>query len=65
MKKTQRMIICTRDIQLITGKYERTARRIIEKIRQNNNKPGNAFVTFDEFCTYCRRKKEDVLTVIN
>ena len=65
MRTMNRIIICAKDIQQVTGKGERTARRIIQKIRMNYSKPATAFITVDEFCTYCGLKKEDVLTVIN
>ena len=65
MRTPNRIIICAKDIQMITGKCERTARRIIAKIRMNYNKPEHAFITLDEFCAYCGLKREDVLTVIN
>ena len=65
MTTHNRMIICSKDVQRITGKCDRTARRIIAKIRLSYKKPDTAFVTLDEFCAYCGLKKEDVLTVIN
>ena len=65
MKSNNRIIICAKDIQVITGKGERTARRIISKIRTTYNKPVNGLVTLNEFCTYSGLKREDVLTVIN
>ena len=65
MNSTSRIIICTKDIQRITGKCERTARKIIAKIKASYNKPAHGLVTLEEFCSYCGLKKEEVLTAIN
>ena len=64
MKTTNRMIICAKDIELVTGKVERTARRIMAKIRIKNNKPPSAYITIEEFCEYTGLKEERVRALI-
>ncbi len=55
-----RICIYTKDIQRITGKSERYARMLIEKVRQANQKKKGDLITVDEFCQYTRLKKEQV-----
>jgi hypothetical protein len=49
---TNRMILYTKDVMLITGKSERTARRICSRIRRQNNKPARSMITVEEFCQF-------------
>lgn len=55
------MIIYAKDIQNVTGRKERTARRILAQIRQHYNKRPTDFVTIKEFCDFTGVKIEDVL----
>ena len=59
-----RITICAKDIQLITGKCERTARRIIAKIKALKEKPKSLYISLSEFCDYTGLKAADVLNVI-
>jgi hypothetical protein len=65
MRTTERISICAKDIQLVTGRVERTARRIIARIRKKYNKPRSTYITVDEFCEHTGLKKEDVLRIIS
>ena len=56
-----RIVIYPKDVQNITGKKERTARKLISDIRQSLGKAKNEFVTIDDFCSYTGLKKEQVL----
>lgn len=55
-----RIIIYTRDVENITGKSERAARRLLKKIRQHLNKNDTQLITVSEFCQYTGLKEEDV-----
>jgi hypothetical protein len=64
MSTTNRMILYTKDIMMITGKSERTARRICTRIRQQNNKPLRSMITVEEFCQYSGLTVEYVLAFL-
>ncbi len=49
MFEKERMIICVKDIQIITGKSERSARYLLKKIKEKLNKKKEHMVTFKEF----------------
>lgn len=55
-----RVVIYAKDIQLITGKKERSARRLLEAVRRHYGKRRNALVTVREFCAYTGLQEEDV-----
>jgi hypothetical protein len=48
----KRMVIYASDIQLITGKSLRTARKIMADIRLKYNKGKNQLISMGEFCHY-------------
>ena len=52
MKVPQRICIYPKDIMRITGKSERYGRKLLEKIREKNQKEEHQFVTIKEFCSY-------------
>ena len=56
-----RIVIYPKDVQNITGKKERTARKLISDIRQSLGKSKNEFVTIDDFCSYTGLKNEQVV----
>ena len=55
-----RIVIYAKDIMNITGKCERTARRIIAAIKKRRDKHANAFITVDDFCQFTGLKEEFV-----
>jgi hypothetical protein len=55
-----RAIIYARDIRNITGRSERTARRMLRKIRLALGKAPDEFVTFSEFCYFYGIQEEQV-----
>jgi len=55
-----RIVIYPKDVQNITGKKERTARKLISDIRESLGKRKNDFVTVDEFCAFTGLKLEQV-----
>lgn len=50
--KRKRMVIYTKDIQLITGRSERYAQNTIANIKTWLGKQKHQLVTFAEFCAY-------------
>ncbi len=52
MEMPKRVCIYPKDIQRITGRSEKYARRLLLMIRQNLNKQSNQFVTTYEFAQY-------------
>ncbi len=46
-----RIIIYPKDVVRITGRSERTARKLIQKVRLIFGKSPDEFVTIKEFCT--------------
>ena len=56
----KRICIYPKDIQRITGKSYRQSTRLLQKIREDLNKPLNNFISVEEFCQYTGLKKEQV-----
>ena len=56
----KRVCIYPKDIQRITGKSYRQSTRILQKIKEDLNKPLNNFVSVEEFCQYTGLKYEQV-----
>ena len=56
-----RMVIYAKDVQNITGRKERTARRILAQIRVRYNKQPNDFVTVKEFSSFTGIAEEEIL----
>jgi hypothetical protein len=48
----KRTVIYPKDIQRITGKSERTGRRILERIREQKGKEKHQLITVSEFSVY-------------
>ncbi|ADR21226.1 hypothetical protein MATR_11450 [Marivirga tractuosa] len=48
----KRTVIYPKDIQRITGKSERTGRRLLEKIRERRGKEKHQMITVSEFADY-------------
>lgn len=47
-----RIIIYPKDIVNITGRRDRTARKLLQKIRQALGKQTHEFITIKEFCLF-------------
>jgi len=56
----KRLIIYVKDIEIITGLKSRTARRMMQKIREIEGKSKEQLVTVAEFCNYTHLKEEEV-----
>ena len=53
-----RIVIYAKDIENITGRKERTARKLLAEMRTHFNKERGDFITIDEFCLYTGIKPE-------
>jgi hypothetical protein len=52
MKIPKRVCVYPKDVQRITGRSEKYARRLLHTIRQNLNKQSYQFVTIEEFAKH-------------
>ena len=59
-----RIAIYAKDIQNITGRRERSARKMLAQIRKKLNKQKGEFITAEEFCKYSGFKMEQVNTFL-
>lgn len=57
---TKRIVIYAKDVEIITGRKERTARKILQSIREKLGKEKWEFVTIREFCEYTGIQEDDV-----
>ena len=56
----KRIVIYAKDIMNITGRKERTARKLLAKIKKKYKKGKEEFISIDEFCEFTSLKKESV-----
>jgi hypothetical protein len=64
MSTTKRICIYPKDIVRITGKSERYARKLIDKMKIQLSKNENQFISVDEFCQFTGLKIEQVQPLI-
>ncbi|BDD13018.1 hypothetical protein FUAX_54500 (plasmid) [Fulvitalea axinellae] len=64
MSKTERITICPKDIQRITGKSESGARKELGKIKKQLGKQPHQYLTIREFCHYTGLDENQVLLII-
>jgi len=62
MKENQlkRITIFTQDVERLTGWSQRSARRMIQQIRDHLGKKDEEILTITEFCNYTGLKEEQV-----
>ena len=51
-KIPKRIVVYPKDVENITGRRERAARKVLQKVRETFGKPRDGFVTVREFCLY-------------
>ena len=51
-KMPGRIVVYAKDVMNMTGRKERAAQLLLQKIRQRSNKPKDAFITVREFSLY-------------
>ena len=59
-KMPKRVVIYAKDVVNITGRKIRAARNLLVRIRHENQKKPDAFVTVKEFCRYTGIDEEEV-----
>ena len=65
MTELNRMVIYTKDVQRITGRTDRYARKILSKIRAKYGKKKHQLVSLTELCEYMGLNVEDVAKYID
>ena len=55
------VVLHTKDVQLIIGKSERTARKLMKAIRKHFGKSKNQMISLGEFCEYTGLPESEVL----
>ncbi|RFM32430.1 hypothetical protein DXN04_22350 [Chitinophaga silvisoli] len=55
-----RIVISAKDVMNITGRKERAARDLLQRIREDNGKGAKQFVTVSEFCKYTGLPENEV-----
>ncbi|WP_430810127.1 MULTISPECIES: hypothetical protein [unclassified Carboxylicivirga] len=59
MKSTlTRLCIYPKDVQRITGRSEKTSRRLLQHIKRKLGKTNHQFITIDEFASHTGIKEE-------
>jgi hypothetical protein len=59
-KMPKRIVIYAKDVENITGRKSRAARKLLHRIREQNQKPKDAFVTVKEFCSFTGIDEKEV-----
>lgn len=59
-----RIVVYTQDVALITGRTERTARKLLTRIRKHYGKETRSLVTVEEFCAYTGCDPDAVMTLL-
>ena len=59
-KMPKRIVIYAKDVENITGRKIRAARKLLQRIREQNKKPKDAFVTVKEFCKFTGMCEDEV-----
>jgi hypothetical protein len=60
MRVPKRICIYSKDVQNITGRKEKTARRLLQTIKQKLGKSNDSFITIQEFCEHTGISQEEV-----
>lgn len=56
-----RIVIYPKDVMNITGRSERTARRLLARLRKQYKKETGAFITVEEFCMFTGFKEDKII----
>jgi len=66
MKKhnTKRVVIYTKDVELLTGKCSASARRLLQQIRKYFGKEETEYITIQEFCFFTGIPEDLVLETL-
>ena len=55
-----RIVIHSKDVALLTGISQRSARRTLYQVRKHFNKPARSLVSIEEFCGFTKMNKKEV-----
>jgi hypothetical protein len=58
--EAKRICIYPKDVQILTGKSERSARKIIAKLKLMHSKDKHQFISVKEFCDYAGLEEMEV-----
>ena len=61
---TTRIVLCTKDIIFITGKSERTVRRMVAAMRKKYRKAKGKPVSVEDFCNFTGLREEQVREIL-
>jgi hypothetical protein len=59
-----RVVVYAKDIVTLTGRSERTAQRLLQKIRKLLGKNNDQYITIEEFCRFTGFKEEELKKII-
>ena len=59
-----RMVLYTKDVMVLTGKSERTSRRLLTRVRKHYSKDLRSLITVEEFCAYTGFDPDTVLAAL-
>lgn len=59
-KMPKRIVIYAKDVENITGRKTRASRKLLQRIREQNKKQKDAFVTVKEFCLFTGISEDEV-----
>ncbi len=60
----ERICLYPKDIQVLTGKSERYARKLFSNIKVSLKKEKHQLLTIEEFCTYMGLPRQEVIDKI-
>lgn len=64
MSNTKRICIYPKDIMRVTGKSERSCRKLLEQMKVKYSKNEHQFISVEEFCEFTGLKIEQVQILI-
>ena len=61
----KRLLLCVRDMMVLTGKSKSTVCRIRSEIKKRFHKPNTLFITMDEFCLHTGITEEEANAMLS
>ena len=59
-----RIVVYTKDVARITGRTDRTARKLLTRVRKHYSKDTRSLVTVEEFCAYTGFDPDTVMDLL-
>jgi TorA maturation chaperone TorD len=63
--EASQIIIYPKDVQVLTGRSQKQAQRILQKTRRSLNRKKDHLVTILEFCSFCEFAEDEVLKALH